>query len=113
MMDLAFQNNLYNQVLHNGHIGVELIMKSAISRQKGKHPDGHEIRKLTREEISGSVILLEINRDIATLKQFNKIYTAWKMQYRYESISISRNEAYTYLNAFKGAYKWTKDKYCR
>lgn len=113
IMDLAYQNKIYSQVLHNGHIAVELVMKSAISRQYGRHPHGHEIRKLTNVEVNGSRLLIEINKDLVDQRHFSMIYTAWKMHYRYIKKNVQPAEAIQYLNAFKEAYKWTRVKYCQ
>lgn len=113
MMDLSYQNNIYGQVLHNGHIALELVIKSAISRQRGMHPYGHEIRKLAKIEVNGTQLLIEINKDPTVQKHFNAVYTAWKMHYRYEKKNVPPTEAIRYLNAFKEAYKWTRTKYCQ
>ncbi len=111
MMDLAYQNRIYSQVLHNGHIAVELILKSAMSKQYKQHLFGHEILSLVAVEIYGAPILNEINKDIATQTSFNQIYSAWSMQYRYRVKKVTGAEAGVYLNAFKEAFKWTKTKY--
>lgn len=114
MMALAFENNLYNQVLHNGHIAVELVIKSAISKQYKEHPHGHEIQKLIQVELNGAKLFFEINRDPVTQKHFNIVFTAWKMHYyRYIKKSVSLTEANRYLNSFKEAYEWTKKNYCQ
>ena len=46
MMELTYFNRIKSQVLHNCHIALELILKSAISKEYQKHLYGHEIRKL-------------------------------------------------------------------
>lgn len=111
MMELAYNSGIYSQVLHNGHIALELILKSAISKEYQKHLYGHEIRKLVAIEVGSVPILHYINRDSQVQIHFNKIYTAWTMQYRYIVKPVSKNEAQVYLTAFKEAYIWTKAKY--
>ncbi len=111
MMELAFKYEIYSQVLHNGHIAVELILKSAISKEYNSHLWGHEILNLVSVPIKNIPILNELNRDAQTQIQFNKLYSAWSMQYRYRVRPVNKNEAQIYLNAFEGAYKWTKNKY--
>ncbi len=88
-------------------------MKSAISRQYGRHPHGHEIRELTRVKVNGNHLLIDINGDQAAQKHFNAIYAAWKMHYRYVQKTVPQTEAIKYLNAFKEAYVWIKNKYCQ
>jgi HEPN domain-containing protein len=113
MMYLAYNNGIHTQVLHNGHIAIELLLKAAISRQYGRHPHGHEIRLLTDQIIGGKTILSEVNSDFTRLGNFTKIYTAWKMQYRYEVKSVAPETSARYLNAFQEAYRWIKIKYCQ
>lgn len=62
-MELAYDNHLYNQVLHNGHLSIELVLKSAISRSFGRHPYEHQISKLSNIMINGNLLLKEINKD--------------------------------------------------
>lgn len=111
MMDLAFQNNVYTQVLHNGHIGIELILKAVISKQYGKHKTGHDIKKLVKIVVGGSKIRHQVNTDPRMIVSFQKIFSAWLMQYRYLPKSVSQSEAQNYLIAFKEAYKWVKRNY--
>ena len=111
MMNLAFEHSIFSQVLHNGHIAVELIIKAAISREYKGHPKLHEITKLTAITINDSAILIAINSNPETKIHFNKIYTAWTMHYRYEVLSIDKTDAKNYLNSFSEAYKWIQIKY--
>jgi len=111
MMELAYENKIYTQVLHNGHIAIELILKSAISKEKKEHPEGHELLKLVMTKINGTPVFSELNNDPRIQVYFNQLYTAWSMHYRYESRVVSPAETLDYLMSFREAYKWIRIKY--
>ncbi len=112
MMKLAFHNHLDVQVLHNGHIAIELLLKAAISKSHRKHPMGHEIATLMEVPVAGQAIHDALVVGSQVYFSFSALYTAWSMQYRYTNHSISRAEALNYLNAFEDAIIWTKNTYC-
>jgi hypothetical protein len=68
---------------------------------------------LTKEVLSGKQILIEINLDPSIQRHFGIIYAAGKMQYRYIKKKVSKEEATEFLDAFKEAYRWIKNKYCQ
>ncbi len=113
MMTLAYDNRIYNQVLHNGHISLELIIKAAFCKYKGKQPYGHDIFRLVGYTINSEPIFKSIHNDPNTniRNSFSIIYAAWDMQYRYREHRVQELEAKQYLNAFEEAYKWIKTKY--
>lgn len=112
MMDLAFGNAVYNQVLHNGHIAVELLLKALHSKITGRvHPKGHDISKLILERpLELNAVFEEIESgDLKISVQL--ISSAWRMQYRYIKRATDETDAEDYLNAYRDTIKWIKKKY--
>lgn len=115
MMGLAYINGIYSQVLHNGHITIELLIKATYAKNNGGiHPYGHEIIKIAEMPLGPQIIpLTEIIKSDGLKEIFELIASAWSMQYRYEGRSTSQDDALMYLNAYKDAIKWIKSKYAQ
>lgn len=112
MMSLAYDHAVYAQVLHNGHILIELYIKGALSKDRKKHPWGHSLIHLVGYKVVGVSILESINEASNDIQDaFTIIYSAWEMQYRYKVKRVSQVEAKQYLNAFNEASKWIKKTY--
>lgn len=111
MMGLSFEHKIYSQVLHNGHIAVELLLKAIFSKtNSGTHPWGHDIGKIIEQPLPVEPLFNEI-KAAGLKKDFELISSAWDMQYRYLGRETSPEDAQLYLAAYKEAIKWTKSRY--
>lgn len=113
MMTLAFSNGVYSQVLHNGHIAVELLIKAVYAKNNmGTHPHGHNLISLVERPLAPQIAPFYDDIKADRLKTtFELISSAWRMQYRYEGRPTTQEDAAMYLNAYKEVIKWIKKKY--
>lgn len=113
MMTLAHNNGVYSQVLHNGHITVELLIKAIYAKNnKGIHPHGHNLVSLVEMPLAPQLTPFYGSIKSDGLKtSFELISSAWSMQYRYEGRLTTQDDATMYLNAYKEVIKWIKNKY--
>lgn len=111
MMGLAYGHEVYPQVLHNGHIAVELSLKALYARESGgTHPFGHDLGKIVERPLKTGPLFEEIKS--AGLKQtFELISSAWHMQYRYHGRPTDQVDARNHLGAYKEALTWIRTRF--
>lgn len=113
MMELAFTNNIHTQVLHNGHIAIELLLKAMYAKNNsGTHIRGHDILKILEQPLATNLepLFEDVKND--NLKEtFEMLNSAWSMQYRYERRTTTKTEAEKHLIAYRKVIIWITKKY--
>lgn len=107
------KNNNYKparQVLHNGHIAVELLLKAMLMKYIGKYPKTHEIKVLCQWDIpdgvGGNTNLFFTIFQSNYREQYRGIRSAWSMDDRYNAGSLSYTEAEGKYKTFEEVIKW-------
>ena len=114
VMDLIYQNNQQpgRQILHNGHIAVELLLKALLMKYNDKYPETHEIKVLCQIEIlinkTESSRLYSLLNANGLGPAYKGIRRAWNMNDRYSEGSIGQTEAIEYYKSFKEVLEWIK-----
>lgn len=92
--------------LQSGHVALELVMKAVISRQKGCHPDGHELNYIAGFDIDGWSIasMMLANRSVS--EAFTDVESAWCMQMRYVRVPRSSDDVRSILTTYEAVFKW-------
>lgn len=110
MMDLAFDHAVYPQVLHNGHITVELLLKALHAKETGTHPDGHALGFILEQPLKTEPLFDDI-KAAGLKKTFELLTSAWSMQYRYHGRPTEKADAETHLKAYKEAIVWIETRF--
>lgn len=112
VMDLIYKNdqNPHRQILHNGHIAVELSLKSFIRKNGSSYPKTHDIETLCQWTLTAkeghSFSLYDKLVQVGLLKQYRGIRYAWSMNDRYSRGRINKTEAIRLYNSFKEVITW-------
>lgn len=112
VMHLIYNNdqNPHRQILHNGHIAVELLIKSFIRKNKVSYPKTHDIETLCQwaltDQNGHSFCLYDRLASAGLLNHYRGIRYAWTMNDRYNSGRTNKQEAIRLYNSFKEVITW-------
>lgn len=114
MMELAYRHGLNTQVIHNGHIALELVIKSVLLLKIKEYPRIHEIDYLLDVAMVTASIQEEINmsQNEKIKRAFLVSCSAWDMHDRYNNRhNLSRFSAGRNYICFKECLEWIHQKY--
>ncbi|OFZ25780.1 MAG: hypothetical protein A2381_03415 [Bdellovibrionales bacterium RIFOXYB1_FULL_37_110] len=109
-------NPLYEQMVMNCHMGVEMIMKAAIYKFGGipptHGPEGHNLLKIASTKIGKRKLLLDaINSTGFIQPLWHKIVSAWNINKRYEFMGLSPLDYDDLYEAYERFYRWIVAKF--
>ncbi len=101
------------------HMGVELIMKSAIAKEnQGWHPsdtDSHHLMRLISDKRTQFLFLaMAEDQNSNVHAQFIKATSsnqAWLMQYRYEGSKLTESQMIQSIDLYEEIFRWTSQNY--
>lgn len=112
VMNLIYKNdsNPHRQILHNGHIAIELMLKSFIRKTGASYPKTHDIETLCQwtltDENGHSFSLYDQLVKAGLQAQYRGIRYAWSMSDRYSCGRTNKNEAIRLYNYFQEVLTW-------
>ena len=116
VMELIRKNEApLRQVLHNGHIATELLIKALLMKYLGQYEKTHNLQVLCQYEFESNT--QSIKRIYNLLDEnglrnaYRGIRNAWTMNDRYNDGAVNKDEIETKYNNFKEVIKWIQTQF--
>ena len=116
VMDLIRKNNSpLRQILHNGHIATELLIKSLLMKYKGHYKKTHDLQVLCQYIIDSTSVpekrIFNLLQENGLRDAYRGIRNAWTMNDRYIDGAVNKTEIETKYNNFKEVIKWIQTQF--
>ena len=103
------------QILHNGHIATELLIKALLMKYKGHYEKTHDLQVLCQYVIDSASVpkkrIYHLLQENGLRDAYRGIRNAWTMNDRYNDGVVNKIEIETKYNNFKEIAKWIQTQF--